>query len=177
MAYLHRPDCHQLYVTSPPMHPWEPGGATDPFIFGSSWGLEANTTLRNGCRRHRHCEFLCDLVLWHTQGSRFCESVCELLAYGHFSRPVTLMTPYADRGMVWCSLRSVFTWLLTCATSLPFPSGCVSSRVIFTLNHCSDVFSHTTYPGDPEGCESFGGSPCTCLHVPAGPLQSHGWSP
>ena len=27
------------------------------FIFLSSWGLEAHTTLRNGCRCHRHCDF------------------------------------------------------------------------------------------------------------------------
>ena len=36
------------------------------FIFLSSWGLEAHTSLRNGCRCHRHCEFLvCGLVPWH----------------------------------------------------------------------------------------------------------------
>ena len=36
------------------------------FIFLSSWGLEAHMTLRNGCRCHRHCDFLvCGLVPWH----------------------------------------------------------------------------------------------------------------
>ena len=32
------------------------------FIFLSSWGLEAYTTLRNGCCCHRQCDFWC--VVW-----------------------------------------------------------------------------------------------------------------
>ena len=41
-------------------------------------------------------------------------SVWELLAYGHFSPPLLLMTPPSDRGMVWYSTQSwsidAFPW-------------------------------------------------------------------
>ena len=129
----------------------KPGCATHRFIVLSSGGSEAHTTLRNGCHRHRHCKCVCDLVPWHTQESRLWVSVCELLAYRQLSPPLPLMTPYPDRGMLLCSLRSVFTCLLTCAMSLPFPPGCVSSPVIFALNHCFYLFSQTSYPRDPGG--------------------------
>ena len=51
-----------LFVTHPPAESLgnEVGRLT--FIFLSSWGLEAHTTLRNGCRCHRHCDFWC--VVW-----------------------------------------------------------------------------------------------------------------
>ena len=129
------------------MHPWE------TFIFLTSGGFEAHTTLCNGRRRHRHCQCVCDLVPWHTQGSRPLLGVCELLAYGHFPTPIPLMTPFADQGMVCCSTRRVFACLLPCATSLPCPPGCVSSPVLFALNQVFDLFSHTSYLSHPGGCE------------------------
>ena len=43
------------------MHLCTSHGATEPFIFRSSWGFEAHTTLRN-----RSCHRDCDLVPWHT---------------------------------------------------------------------------------------------------------------
>ena len=57
------------------------GGATDPIILPSSGGFQADTPLRNWCRRCGHCEYVCDLVPWHIQGSRSWVGVCELLAY------------------------------------------------------------------------------------------------
>ena len=51
---------------SPPAESLENQVRRLTFIFLSSWGLEAHTTLRNGCRCHRHCDFLvCGLVPWH----------------------------------------------------------------------------------------------------------------
>ena len=49
------------------------------FIFLSSWGLEAHTSLRNGCRCHRHCDFLvCGLVSWHLRNPDQSTCVCRL---------------------------------------------------------------------------------------------------
>ena len=87
--------------------------------------------LRNDCRRNQHCEWLCDLVPWNTQGSRSWVRVCELLAYGHSSPRLPFMVPYPDRGMVWCSSRSVFQCRLICAMSLPCPAECAASSCCF----------------------------------------------
>ena len=144
-------DCMSLPLL---MHLWGSRLGAEPFIFLGSGDVEAHTTLCNGCRRHRHCECVCDLVPWHTQRSRSWVSVCELLAYGHFSPPFPLMTPYANRGMVWCSLWKVFTCLLTCGMSLPCPPGCVSSPAVFTLDRCFGLLSCTSHRSDPGGCES-----------------------
>ena len=55
-----------LFVTPPPAESLGNQVGRLTFIFLSSWGLEAHTTLRNGCGCHRHCEFLvCGLVPWH----------------------------------------------------------------------------------------------------------------
>ena len=85
------------------------------FIFLSSWGLEAHTTLRNGCRCHRHCDFWC--VIWF-------HGICGIQTSRRVSRDyiclnsgVILSTllhlPYPDRGVVWHSVQSVFTRLFT----------------------------------------------------------------
>ena len=85
------------------------------FIFLSSWGIVAHTTLRNGCRCHRHCDFWC--VVWS-------HGICGIQTSRRVSRdyiwpelrrfpvhPPAL--PYPDRGVVWRSVRSVFTRLFT----------------------------------------------------------------
>ena len=46
-----------LLVTPPPAESLGNQVGRLTFIFLSSWGLEAHTTLRNGCRCHRHCDF------------------------------------------------------------------------------------------------------------------------
>ena len=51
-----------LFVTPPPAESLGNQVGRLTFIFLSSWGLEAHTTLRNGCRCHRHCDFWC--VVW-----------------------------------------------------------------------------------------------------------------
>ena len=85
------------------------------FIFLSSWGLEAHTTLRNGCRCHRHCDFWC--VVWF-------HGICGIQTSRRVSRDyiclnsgvilsILLHLPYPDRGVVWHSVLSVFTRLFT----------------------------------------------------------------
>ena len=46
-----------LLVTPPPAESLGNQVGRLTFIILSSWGLEAHTTLRNGCRCHRHCDF------------------------------------------------------------------------------------------------------------------------
>ena len=104
-------------------------------MFLSCGGFEAHMTPPNGCRGHGHCESVSDLVAWHTQGSRLWVSVCELMAYGHLSPPVTLMTPSSNWGMVVCPSQSVFTCLLTSAMSLPHRAGCLLPPAIFAMQH------------------------------------------
>ena len=91
----------------------KPGRATDLF-FLSSWGLEAHTTLRNGCRCHQHCDFrVCGLVPWHMWDPD--RSTCVATIYG-LNSGVFLSTflhmPYPNQGVVWRSVQSVFTRLL-----------------------------------------------------------------
>ena len=84
------------------------------YIFLSSWGLEAYTTLRNGCRCHRHCDFwVCGLVPWHLWDPD--QSTCVATIYdlnsGVFLSTLLHM-PSPNRGVVWRSVQSVFTRLL-----------------------------------------------------------------
>ena len=68
-----------LFVTPPPAESLGNQVGRLTFIFLSSWGLEAHTSLRNGCRCHRHCEFLvCGLVPWHLRGPDQSTCVCRL---------------------------------------------------------------------------------------------------
>ena len=98
------------------------------FIFLSSWGLEAHTSLRNGCRCHRHCDFL---GVW-SGSMALAESrpvdVCLETIYG-LNSGVFLSTllhlPNPDRGVVWRSVQSVFTRLLTPLVLLFCSSGYV----------------------------------------------------
>ena len=105
-----------LFVSPPPAESLGNQVGRLTFIFLSSWGLEAHTTLRNGCRCHRHCDFFC---VWSGSmalaGSRPVD-VCLETIYGLNSGvfPSTLLhLPYPDRGVVWRSVQSVFTRLFT----------------------------------------------------------------
>ena len=84
--------------------------------FLSSWGLEAHTSLRNGCRCHRHCDVLvCGLVPWHLRDPDQSTCVCRLksgLNSGVFLS-ILLHMPYPNRGVIWHSVQSVFTRLFT----------------------------------------------------------------
>ena len=83
--------------------------------FLSSSGLEAHTTLHNGCRCHRHCDVF---GVWSgpmaLAGSRLVY-VCLQTIYGLNSGAflsTLLHMPYPNRGVVWRSVQSVFTRLL-----------------------------------------------------------------
>ena len=105
-----------LFVTPPPAESLGNQVGRLTFIFLSSWGLEAHTALRNGCRCHRHCDFF---GVW-SGSMALAESrpvdVCQLTIYG-LNSGVFLSTllhmPYPNRGVVWRSVQSVFTRLFT----------------------------------------------------------------
>ena len=103
-----------LFVTPPPAESLGNQVGRLTFIFLSSWGLEAHTTLRNGCHCHRHCDFwVCGLVPWHLWDPD--QSTCVATIYdlnsGVFLSTILHM-PYPNRGVVWRSVQSVFTRLL-----------------------------------------------------------------
>ena len=86
------------------------------FIFLSSWGLEAHTTLRNGCRCHWHCDFrVCGLVPWHLWGPP--QSTCVATIYG-LNSGVFLSTllhmPYPNQGVVWRSVQCLHAYYPAC---------------------------------------------------------------
>ena len=102
-----------LFLTHPPAESLGNQVWRLTFIFLSSWGLEAHTTLRNGCRCHRHCDFWC--VVWShgicgIQTSRVCLQTIYGLGSGVFLSTL-LHLPSPDRGVVWHSVQSVFTRL------------------------------------------------------------------
>ena len=109
------PSLSILFVTPPPAESLGNQVGRPTFIFLSSWGLEAHTTLRNGCRCHRHCNFWC--VVWShgicgIQTSRRVSADYIWPGLRRFPvHPPAL--PYPDRGVVWRSIRSVFTRLFT----------------------------------------------------------------
>ena len=121
------------------------------FIFLSSWGLEAHTTLRNGCRCHRPCDFWC--VVWS-------HGICGIQTSRRVSRDyiclnsgVILSTllhmPYPDQGVVWHSVQSVFTRLFTrllfCFSALQDMCICM---LLSSAHHRSvDCFSRIKYEG------------------------------
>ena len=86
------------------------------FIFLTSWGLEAHTTLRNGCRCHRHCDFFGvwsgSIALAESRPVDVCLETIYGLNSGIFLSTL-LHTPYPDHGVVWRSVQSVFTRLFT----------------------------------------------------------------
>ena len=104
-----------LLVTPPPAESLGNQVGRRTFIFLSSWGLEAHTTLRNGCRCHRHCDFWC--VVWSHGicGIQTSRCVSRDYIWPELRRfpvhPPAL--PYPDRGVVWRSVQSVFTRLFT----------------------------------------------------------------
>ena len=104
-----------LFVTLPPAESMGNQVGRLTFIFLSSWGLEAHTTLRNGCRCHRHCQFLvCGRVPWHLRNPD--QSTCVSRLYMPELRRYPVhppALPYPDRGVVWRSVQSVFTRLFT----------------------------------------------------------------
>ena len=105
-----------LLVTPPPAESLGNQVGRLTFKILSSWGLEAHTTLRNGCRCHRHCDFFWCVVWFH--------GICGIQTSRRVSRDyicldsgvilsILLHLPYPDRGVVWHSVLSVFTRLFT----------------------------------------------------------------
>ena len=133
------------------------------FIFLSSWGLEAHTTLRNGCRCHRHCNFWCVVWFHGTCGIQTSRRVSRDYIWPAFRRfpvhPPAL--PYPNRGVVWRSVKSVFTRLFT-----PFiayfsaPPGYVHLYV----ESCRPITAvWTVFP--PRGCESYTKAPWVAVYM------------
>ena len=135
------------------------------FIFLSSWGLEAHTTLRNGCRCHRHCDFFgvwsASMALAESRPVDVCLETIYGLNSGIFL-PTLLHLPYPDRGVVWHSVQSVFTRLFTClllAFSVP-QDTCICMLRLSAHHQQMDCFL------PPRGCESqYGGALSRRLHV------------
>ena len=117
------------------------------FIFLSSWGLEAHTTLRNGCCCHRHCDFECVVWLHGTCGIQTSRRVSADYIWLELRRspihPPAL--PYPHRGVVWRSVQSVFTRLFTqiiaCFSALQDMCICMLSVISPSLR---DGLSFTT---------------------------------
>ena len=80
-------------------------------IFLSSWGLEAHTTLRNGCRCHFFGVWSGSMALAESRPVDVCLQTIYGLNSGVFLSTL-LHLPYPNRGVVWRSVRSVFTRLL-----------------------------------------------------------------
>ena len=116
-----------LFVTPPPAESLGNQVGRLTFIFLSSWGLEAHTSLRNGCRCHRHCDFWCVIWFHGTCGIQTSRRVSR--DYICLNSSVILSTllhlPYPDRGVVWHSVQSVFTRLFTLLVVLFCPPGYV----------------------------------------------------
>ena len=142
-----------LLVTPPPGESLGNQVGRLTFIILSSWGLEAHTTLRNGCRCHRHCDFLvCGLVPWHLRNpdQSTCVSRLYMPELRRFSvHPPAL--PYPDRGVVWRSVQSVFTRLFTqiiacfsalqdmCICTLSVISPSLRDGLLFTTNRDTEA--------------------------------------
>ena len=141
------------------------------FIFLSSWGLEAHTTLRNGCRCHRHCNYWC--VVWS-------HGICGIQTSRRVSRdyiwpevrrflvhPPAL--PYPDCGVVWRSVQSVFTRPFTPLVLLFCPPGYVHLyvSVVSPSPECGLFFTNRIQ----RRLES----PCTCSYslVQPGPVPEY----
>ena len=147
-----------LFVTPPPAESFGNQVGRLTFIFLSSSGLEAHTTLRNGCRCHRHCDFWC--VVWS-------HGICGIQTSGRASRKAIyglnsgillstiLHLPYPNRGVVWRSVRSVFTRLFTPLVLLFRPSRICASVCPVLSAHGQDV--DCFFP--PTGCKSTTGAP------------------
>ena len=99
------------------MHPWRPGGATDPFIFLSSGGFEAHITLRNRCRRQLHCKCVCNLVrgTWYAhmilrcrQIPKFsCRTTAENAAVAIFPPPQPFLAHFAELVPILCAVKQI----------------------------------------------------------------------
>ena len=142
-----------LLVTPPPAEALENQVGRLTFIILSSWGLKAHTTLRNGCRCHRHCDFwVCGLVPWHLRNPD--RSTCVSRLYMPELRRCPVhppAMPYPDRGVVWRSVRSVFTRLFTqiiacfsalqdtCICMLSVISPSLRDGLLFTMNRDTEA--------------------------------------
>ena len=106
----------QFYSSPPPAESVGNQVGRLTFIFLSSWGLEAHTTLRNGCRCHRHCEFFGvwsgSMALAESRPVDVCLETIYGLNSGVFLSTLLHM-PYPNQGVVWHSVQSVFTRLFT----------------------------------------------------------------
>ena len=122
------------------------------FIFLSSWGLEAHTTLRNGCRCHRHCDFLvCGRVPWHLRNPDQSTCVCRLyMAWTQaFSCPPSC-TCLILTGAWFGALSRVCLH-----ASLPrlFCFSAPPGYVLLYVQFCQPITEMwTVFP--PKGCES-----------------------
>ena len=108
------------------------------FIFLSSWGLEAHTTLRNGCRCHRHCDFWCVVWFHGTCGIQTSRRVSGDYIWPELRRFTvhSPALPYPNQGVVWRSIQSVFTRLFTPLVLLFRPSRiCASVCSVLSAHH------------------------------------------
>ena len=148
-----------LFVTRPPAESLGNQVGRLTFIFLSSWGLEAHTSLRNGCRCHRHCDFFF-LGVWSgpmaLAGSRPVY-VCQVTIYGlnagaFLSTPLHM--PYPNQGVVWRSVQSVFTRLLPrlLLVFLPLQDMCI--RMLSAHHRVWTVFPPDGMRIDYEGALS-----------------------
>ena len=146
------------------------------FIFLSSWGLEAHTTLRNGCRCHRHCDFWCVVWFHGTCGIQTSRRVSRDYIWPELRRftvhPRAL--PYPNQGVVWRSVQSVFTRLLPSLllVFLPFQNMCICMlSLVGPSLRCGLFFPR----GDANRIQRRLESPCTCSYslVQPGPVPEY----
>ena len=135
-----------LFVTHPPAESLGNQVGRLTFIFLSSWGHEAHTTLRNGCRCHRHCDFFSCVVWFHgTCGIQTSRRVSRDYIWPELRRfpvpPPAL--PYPNRGVVWRSIQSVFTRLFTPLVLLFRPSR-ICASVCQPITECGLFFTEST---------------------------------
>ena len=161
----------QFYSSLPPAESLGNQVGRLTFIFLSSWGLEAHTTLRNGCRCHQHCDFLC--VVWSHGicGIQTSRRVSADYIWPELRRypvhPPALPSP--DRGVVWHSVLSVFTRLFTPLVLLFCPPGYVHLYVAgFSPSPECGLFFTNRIRRRLE-------SPCTCSYslVQPGPVPEY----
>ena len=106
---------------------------------------------------------VCGPVPWHLRESRPVD-VCQLTIYG-LNSGVFLSTllhmPYPNRSVVWRSVQSVFTRLLTPLVLFFYPPGYVHLYVAIVSPSPTDGLS--LFP--PTGCESTTKAPCVAVYM------------
>ena len=132
----------------------------------SSQGIEAHTTLRSGCRCHRHCDFLGvwsgPMALARSRPVYVCLQTIYGLNSGVFLSTLLHM-PYHNRGVVWRSVQSVFTRLLPRLLLIfLFPRICASVCSVSPSPTYGLFFSPR---GDANRLRRRLESPCTCSYM------------